>query len=254
MVLFQLKKLMYICHRQNEILPSDLINWNGAMQNLLNYEIDGGVRAFTAGRDAFLPCEVIQPHQTHSVVVAHIDRPGLTRKDLEGVDALVTNLRGVAIGVRTADCIPVLLYDPVQRAAGAVHSGWRGTVNMISKKTVLEMCRLFKSKPENIRAVICPGIGVDSFQVGEEVALLFKNSGFPIDRVWSFRGARKEGTMEGGHHLDLKECVRFSLVQCGVRESNISISDIDTYTDDRFYSARREGASCGRNINAIMIL
>ena len=224
------------------------------MPGLLEYDMGGGVRAFTSGRDVPLPCAVVQPHQTHSTVVAHVDRLGLSREDLEGVDALVTDLPGVAIGVRTADCIPVLLYDPVQRVIGAAHSGWRGTVNMISKKTVLEMCRLFGTRPRNIRAVIGPGIGYDSFQVGEEVALTFKESGFPIDRVWSFRGARKDGSMEGGHHLDLKECVRCSLIECGVAKGNISLSDIDTYTDGRFYSARREGISCGRNINAIMLI
>lgn len=85
-------------------------------------------------------------------------------------------------------------------------------------------------------------------------ALVFKESGFPIDRVWSFCGARKEGTMEGVHHIDLKECVRFSLTECGVPQGNITVSDIDTYTDKRFYSARREGASCGRNINAIILI
>ena len=84
------------------------------MTGLLEYDMGGGVRAFTAGRDVPLPCAVVQPHQTHSTVVAHVDRPGLTREDLEGVDALVTDLPGVAIGVRTADCIPVLLYDPVK--------------------------------------------------------------------------------------------------------------------------------------------
>ena len=221
---------------------------------LLEYDMGGGVRAFTAGRDVELPCTVVQPHQTHSTNVAYVDRPNLTREDLEGVDALVTDLTGVAIGVRTADCLPVLLYDPVHRAIGAVHSGWRGTVNMIVKKTVLEMCHLFGTRTEDIRAVIGPGIGYDSFQVGDDVALVFKESGFPIDRVWSFRGARKEGSMEGGHHINLKECVRFSLTECGVPLENITISDIDTYTDDRFYSARREGISCGRNINAIMLI
>ena len=224
------------------------------MTGLLEYELGGGVRAFTAGRDIDLPYTVVQPHQTHSTNVAYVDRPDLTREYLEGGDALVTDLTDVAIGVRTADCIPVLLYDPVNRAIGAAHSGWRGTVNMIVKKTVLEMCHLFGTRPEDIRAVIGPGIGYDSFQVGDDVALVFKESGFPIDRVWSFRGARKEGTMEGGHHIDLKECVRYSLTECGVPEKNITVSDIDTYTDDRFYSARREGISCGRNINAIMLI
>lgn len=224
------------------------------MTGLLEYELGRGVRAFTAGRDVDLPCAVVQPHQTHSVNVVCVDRPDLTREDLEGVDALVTDLPDVAIGVRTADCIPVLLYDPVHRAIGAAHSGWRGTVNMISKKTVMEMCRLFATRPENIIAVIGPGIGYDSFQVGDDVALTFKESGFPIEKIWSFRGARKEGTMEGGHHIDLKECVRYSLIECGVSQKNITFSNIDTYTDNNFYSARREGISCGRNINAIMLI
>ena len=224
------------------------------MPGLLEYDMGGGVHAFTAGRDVPLPCAVVQPHQTHSTVVAHVDRPGLTREDLEGVDALVTDLQGVAIGVRTADCIPVLLYDPVHRAIGAAHSGWSATVTLTSKKTVMEKCRLFGTRPGCMLAVICPGIGYDSVQVGEEVALTFNEAGFPIDRIWSFRGARKEGTMEGCHHLDLKECWRCSLIECGVADGNISVSDIDTYTDARFYSARREGISCGRNINAIMLV
>lgn len=224
------------------------------MIGLIEYVLGGGVYAFTAGRDIDLPCTVLQPHQTHSANVAYVDRPDLTKENLEGVDALVTNLHGVAIGVRTADCIPVLLYDPLHRAIGAVHSGWRGTVNMISKKTVMEMCRLFGTHPEDLIAVIGPGIGYDSFQVGVDVALKFKESGFPIDKLWSFRGVRKEGSMKGGHHIDLKECVRYSLTECGLSEKDIIVSDIDTYTDYRFYSARREGISCGRNINAIMLI
>lgn len=222
--------------------------------NLLIYNIGDGAQAFTAGRDAVLPCHVIQPHQTHSVNVIRIDNPEMTREQLDGVDALITDLQDVAIGVRTADCIPVLLYDPVRRAIGAAHSGWRGTVNMIAKKTIVEMVRLFGCSPSNISAVIGPGIGFDSFQVGEEVALVFKESGFPVDRIWAFRGARAENSMEGGHHIDLKECVRISLVDCGVPADNIQVSDIDTYIDDRFYSARREGIQTGRNINAIKMV
>ena len=94
--------------------------------DLLRYNLGEGVEAFTTRRDSVLPYPVIQPHQTHSANVAVIDRPDYSREELEGVDALVTNLKNVAIGVRTADCIPVLLYDPVSRCVGAAHSGWRG--------------------------------------------------------------------------------------------------------------------------------
>lgn len=212
------------------------------------------MEAFTAGRDAVLPYSVVQPRQTHSVNVAFVRSSDAARAELDGVDALVTDSRGVAIGVRTADCVPVLLYDPVRCVVGASHCGWRGTVNKIVKRTVGEMFRLFGSNPSDILAVIGPGIGFDSFQVGEEVAMLFKESGFPIERVWDFRGAKVEGSMAGGHHINLKECVRLSLEECGLQDSNIEVSDIDTYKDDRLYSARREGMQTGRNINAIKLI
>lgn len=220
---------------------------------LLSYDLGDGVEAFSTRKGSVLPYEVIQPHQTHSTDVALIDRADIKREDLEGVDALITNLKGVAIGVRTADCIPVLLYDPVTSSIGAAHSGWRGTVNKISTKTVLEMAHCFGAKPSDIRAVIGPGIGADSFQVGEEVAMFFKESRFPLDRIWSFRGPRVPGTMQGGHHIDLWESVRISLTECGVRDENIQVAGIDTYLDENFFSARREGKSTGRIINSIML-
>ena len=156
----------------------------------LKYDMGPGVEAFSTRKECELPYPVLQPHQTHSTRVEVIGSPDVSRDDLQGVDALVTDLRGVAIGVRTADCIPVLLYDPVKKVIGAAHSGWRGTINHISTKAVLEMARRWGSLPSDIRAAIGPGIGLDSFQVGEEVAVYFKESGFPLDRIWSFRGPR----------------------------------------------------------------
>ena len=88
-------------------------------EKLLMYDLGEGVEAFSTRKNSVLPYHVIQPHQTHSTNVAVIDRPDYTKEELEGIDALVTNLPGVAIGVRTADCIPVLLYDPVRRVVGA---------------------------------------------------------------------------------------------------------------------------------------
>lgn len=221
---------------------------------LLEYSLGEGVRAFTSGRDAVLPCAVITPHQTHSTKVALVDRADITPAELDGVDALVTSLPGLAIGVRTADCIPVLLFDPVRRAVGAVHSGWRGTVEMIAVRTVHAMRAHFGTCPEDLRAEICPGISADSFQVGAEVALAFKQAGFPPEKVWSFRGPKTVDSPAGGHHIDLKECIRHSLEGCGVLSENIHVCCEDTFTDTRFFSARREGISCGRNINAIMLI
>ena len=222
--------------------------------DLLKYSLGDGVEAFSTQRDAVLPYPVIQGHQVHEAKVVVIDRPDLTREDLEGYDAFVTNLLDVAIGVRTADCVPVLLYDPVKRVVAAIHAGWKGTVLHISQKAITVMSQQFCCKPGDLRAVIGPGIGPDSFQVGEEVAEHFKNAGFPIDEVWSFRGPSDGTPMSGGHHIDLWKANRWLLEQAGVLPENIQVCAIDTYTSPEFFSARREGVECGRIINAIKLV
>ena len=221
---------------------------------ILKYDLGAGAEAFTTHRDSQLPYPVIQGHQVHDCKVAVIDRADLTRQDLEGYDAFVTNLPGVAIGVRTADCVPVLLYNPVKRVVAAVHAGWKGTVLRISQKALEVMAVKFGSAPADIRAVIGPAIGPDSFQVGLEVAEKFKGAGFPMDAIWLFRGAGDGSPMSGGHHIDLFAANRWLLEQAGVPANSIQVFDIDTYKDDSFFSARREGTQCGRNINAIKLL
>lgn len=220
---------------------------------LLNYPVSPEVEAFTAGRDARLPYPVLCPHQVHGCRVGVVDREGMTREDFEGYDALVTNLP-VAIGVRTADCIPVLLFDPLHKAVAAIHSGWKGTVRKIVPLAISKMESEYRTVPESLLAVVGPGIGFDSFQVGEEVPELFREAGFPLDIIWRWDGAPLPGTMCGGHHIDLKAANRWLLEQSGVLPQNIRVEDACTYSDAGFYSARREGASCGRNINAISLL
>ena len=223
-------------------------------QDILYYPLCAGVEAFTTRRDSVLPYHVIQGHQVHGSRVAIIDRPETTREELEGYDAFLTNLPGVAIGVRTADCVPILLYGPKNRTIAAIHSGWKGTVQMISRKVIGILEDKYGTKPSDILAAIGPCIGPDSFQVGEEVAAVFKYAGFPMDRIWKFMGPKGKKPMEGGHHINLPEACRWTLLEAGVPEESILVSGLDTYRDLSFYSARREGIECGRNINAIKIL
>ncbi len=222
-------------------------------QNLLHYPFAPGIEAFTTRRDSVLPYPVIQGHQVHGTEVAIISRPGITREELEGYDAFITDLPGVAIGVRTADCVPILLYDPRNRVIAAIHSGWKGTVQKVAAKTIGILETRFKTAPEDLLAVIGPSIGPESFQVGEEVVTCFKDAGFPLPLVWSFHGTGDGSPMSGGHHIDLWQANRWILQECGLRDENIRNPEIDTYTDPSFYSARREGIACGRNINAIKI-
>lgn len=218
------------------------------------YTIAQGVTAFSTQREEQLPFEVLQPHQTHTDHVAVIKSAGITRDDLMETDAIVTNLTGFAIGVRTADCVPVLLYDPVHKAVAAIHSGWRGTVLQISAKAIRTMATEFGTIASDLLAVIGPSIGPDSFQVGPEVAEEFRNAGFPMEMILTDRGERIPGTMEGGLHIDLWKSNKWILEQSGVLPENISIDGTCTYHHhDLYFSARREGRKCGRIINVIRI-
>ena len=223
-------------------------------QDLLTYSLGPSVEAFTTRRDSVLPYPVIQGHQVHGSRVAIIDRPDLTREDLEGYDAFVTDLPGVAIGVRTADCVPILLYDPIRRVIAAVHSGWKGTVLKISQSTISLMDQRFDSHPADLQAIIGPAIGPMSFQVGEEVVGKFRAAGFPMSMIWTFEVPGDGTPMSGGHHIDLFQANRWLLESCGLPEENIRVYPIDTYRDPSFFSARREGVQCGRNINAIRMI
>ena len=223
--------------------------------SLIHYDIGAGAEAFSTTRDASLPYPVIQAHQTHSDRVALITDPNTTRADLEGVDALITRLPRCAIGARTADCIPVLLYDPEQQAIAAIHAGWRGTVLHIVCRTIEQMRRHFRTDPAQLKAIIGPGIGFAGFQVGAEVVEAFRDAGFPMQQIWEDQGAKQPGSMTGGHHIDLWEANRWLLTESGVLPGHIQMAGLCTYGHpELFYSARREGTACPRLIHAIRLL
>ena len=221
---------------------------------ILRYTSFGsGVEAFTTGRDTDTPVHVTVGHQTHGTTIAEVTRPGLTREDLEGVDALVTRLHHCAIGVRTADCIPILLYDPVNRAIAAVHAGWRGTVGKITVKAVQRLTDLYGTQSADLLALIGPGISSRYFQVGDEVVDAFRDNGFPMQRIYEWQGP-VTAPLVGGHHLDLPEANRWLLEEAGIPTEQITVSPICTYATPSLCSARREGTRCPRNINAIMLV
>lgn len=222
----------------------------------MKYNIADNVTAFSTERDEELPFYVVQPHQVHGCEIREVLRADTTRDELEGVDALVTNVPGVAISVRTADCIPVLLYDPVHKAVAAVHDGWRGTVQRLSQKVIAFMHDRYGTCAADVLAVIGPGIGPDSFQVGQEVADAFAAAGFPMAEILSDRGPKAptaSDPMAGGLHIDLWRANEWLLQEAGV--SDIQVAGICTYkNNDRYFSARREGTKCGRIINCIKLL
>lgn len=182
------------------------------------------------------------PRQTHSDHVLHVTSPGRP----EDTDAVFTDMPGLCLAVKTADCIPVLLYDNRLRSVAAIHAGWKGTVQYIVRKTIEAM----GSDGGDLSAIIGPGISQASFEVGDEVYERFRASGFPMERI----ARRWEPTPEKPEprwHIDLWDANRWILEQSGVRD--IHVAGVDTMTSPLYYSARRETINTGRNYNWISI-
>lgn len=209
-------------------------------------------RDMLAAELGLTPSDILLPHQIHSTKnVAVNDYILSSPKELrsmllEGVDSLTTNKRGVCIGVSTADCIPVLLFDPRHHATAAIHAGWRGTVQRIVRKTVATMSELYHSSPEDLHAVIGPGISLKNFEVGDEVYQKFKEAGFDMEAI----AKRFEKW-----HINLPLCNQLQLEKSGVQRENIQQSGICTFDSVAdYFSARRLGADSGRIFTGIMML
>ena len=196
--------------------------------------------------------QLLLPHQTHTNRVVLVDAPLMEMESseryahLQNVDALVTALPRVCIGISTADCVPVLLYDPQNHIIGATHAGWRGMVEHIITHTI-ERMRTLGTNPRDLRAVVGPCIGPDSFEVGEEVVDAFMQAKFPPSVVR--RGFFKRP------HIDLWAAAVYELELSGLSLDAILVSGIDTYAcPDRFFSARRLGIQSGRIYSGIMLV
>ncbi len=187
-------------------------------------------------------------------------------------DALITNTPGLLLGVQTADCVPILLADTKRRVVAAIHAGWRGTLARIAVKTLGRMRMEFGTRADDVVAAIGPAIGQSCYEVGAEVAQAFANQ-FPPAAEW-FEGPFAQladgvdplwlpwlTMMPPGHvpppprvQLDLRAANRWQLIDAGVPEKNIEVSDLCTACrTDLLFSYRREGAKTGRMMAVIGI-
>ena len=196
--------------------------------------------------------ELVMPRQTHSCRVAVIDERyrslDIDKQEsaLEGVDALVTSLQGVVIGVNTADCVPIVLADDRAGIIAVAHAGWRGTVGRIGKATVEAMCRQ-GAHAERIQAAMGPSICQECFEVGDEVVEAFDRAGFDLT------GLVTRHAVTGKAHIDLRAANRAVLVAAGVPACHIIESrHCSRCEHERFFSARRLGIDSGRTFTAIL--
>ena len=195
---------------------------------------------------------IVMSNQVHSAQVRLVTTADV-KKDLYDperyeTDGLITDIPGLALVVFAADCIPVLLYDPVRRVIGAAHAGWRGTAAGIAAKTVEKMSLTFGCRPEDMVAAIGPGIGRCCFETHEDVpnAMTEKLGAAALPFIQSLPA--------GKFRVDLKGLNAAWLKKAGVPEGQIDCSEACTVCrSDRYWSHRATEGKRGSGASIIML-
>lgn len=176
--------------------------------------------------------------QVHGNAVVHLKNNNFDKSMIEEADAVMTDVAGVAIGVRTADCLPMLMVDPKHHAVAAVHAGWKGTELNIACTTLEAMSGAFGSHPEDIKVVFGPCIRECCYKVGEEFLRIFSN-----DTTYK----------EGYPYFNLPGANLRQLQAAGVNLKNVSDGGICTCCQKGFYSYRRNKEKAGRMLHLILL-
>jgi YfiH family protein len=195
--------------------------------------------------------QIIFPKQTHSSTIKTIYADFLDSDEYEKkiflseTDAIVTELKGICIGIKTADCVPILLFDQKKKVIAAIHAGWRGTVQKITHLTVKRMISEFNTDPIDIFAGIGPSISPEVYEVGAEVWSQFNSQYYQPNGSGS----------SGKRLLDLWKANCDQLVGADVPVNQIEVAGLCTFSNSSiFFSARRDGLKTGRMATGIMLL
>ena len=198
--------------------------------------------------------DMVLSYQTHTTNVLKVESKHrgsgiLKKREYGDVDALITNEKGVCLVTFFADCVPIYLLDTKNKAIGLAHSGWRGTVEMISEKTFAAMQSNYGSRAEDMIACVGPSICADCYEVGLEVGDKFRKvfSEKSLESILKFKD-------ETHYMLDLWEANRIILEDIGIDPSNVHVTDICTYCNhDKLFSHRYAGEQRG-NMAAFLAL
>ena len=192
------------------------------------------------------------PEQTHSdnvgVVFHPSPQPSPARGEGESVstfqdtDALITNQKNIAIALNFADCVPIILYDPIKKVVAIAHAGWRGTASSIVKNTVVKMQKEFSTNPKDIIALIGPAIGKCCFKVQEDVAQKLLQTVDPADVSLVYDNG----------YIDLKLLNKIQLLSSGVEKIDVCAYCTCCQTE-LFFSYRQEKNYTARHSAVIMI-
>lgn len=191
-----------------------------------------------------------QTHTTNVRLVTESDKGnGIMReKDFFDTDGLITNIPGIVLTTSYADCVPLFFVDPIHKAIGLSHSGWRGTVERMGEKTLLQMKEAFGTKPEDVIAAIGPSICVDCYEVSEDVAEVFSHEfEKDKDKILYAKG-------HGKYQLDLWKANELVLLDAGILPEHLSVTDICTCCNPNLLFSHRASHGKRGNLAAFLML
>lgn len=198
--------------------------------------------------------KMVLTYQTHTVNVRRVTEEdagkGVIReRDYTDVDGLITDVPGITLVTFFADCVPLYFLDPVHRAIGLSHSGWRGTVKGMGRVTAEAMKEAFGSRPEDLIACIGPSICASCYEVGPEVAEEFENA-FSV----RYHASILEKKADGKYQLDLWKANQIVLEEAGLKKENISVTNICTHCNPELLFSHRRSAERRGNLCAFLCL
>lgn len=201
-----------------------------------------------ASKDAFVCSD-----QTHTTNVKKATKEdagcGVTRpKTYQDVDGLITNVPGLVLSTFFADCVPLYFVDPVHRAIGMSHSGWRGTVGRMGRATILAMGQEYGTKPEDLICAIGPSICKDCYEVSEDVAEAF---------AAEFKGQEEkilEAKGNGKYQLDLWKANEIVLLEAGVKKGHLAVTNLCTCCNPELLFSHRASHGKRGNLGAFLRL
>ncbi len=175
--------------------------------------------------------QLVHANQVHSANIKQVNSPGLYSE----TDAFITSSADLYLVISVADCMPVMIYDPLNMAIANIHSGWRGTQKNIAGKAVGLMKEKFSSNPAELIVFMGPAISQKNFEVDKDVADMF-----PGEYVKAKPGVKVK------YLVDTGKMVYSSLISAGVKDVNIECSDVCTFENERMHSYRRDKSGSGR--------
>lgn len=189
-----------------------------------------------------------QTHSDHIVKVGYNDKgKGAFSYDeaIADCDALYTQDRNLLIGVFSADCVPILLYDPIKHIIAAIHSGWMGTCKGILSKTLTHLIEQEGCSSANIQAYIGPAISFSSFEIGMEVVAQLRQLPFDVSPFIRLKDKQKAYADNKGINYQM-------LRNAGVPPANITMDQNDTFSENEVFFSYRRDHNCGRHLSFII--